>query len=352
MPSPIQIPEIIAHIAHFLPFEARVAASQVSQLWRSVLLPIVAESTLLWQDTLPPEARDTLLATLTSQNIQSFECDFTIFNGKALYNHIARQEQIQKWAPFKQALTEGKAPSSTNELNIEKITFRYGNFPAEDLFPILLQIKTLHHLVINTGGQRDFTPDLSKLFRVMAAPSFQSTRKLTVQKAWWPNTGMPFRNNVRCQLTHLYLNNVRDLTEPNLVRLFESCPELETLECIDVLANWSVPVFRNLAKYCPKLTRFVFSVANTTSDGCRVRVQQLAWLCSETTQNLNHLGVYKLDDLVTEEVVREVLARFPGLVMWELHQTPRACYEHLVRVAEEVGHPVKIELISEPNEIY
>lgn len=358
MPSPIQIPELIVHIARFLPFEARVAASQVSQLWRSVLLPIVAESTLHWQDTLPQETRDALLATLASQNIQSLECDFTIFKGKALYYHIARQEQIQKWRPFKQALTEGKALSSTttttNELNVEKLTFRYGNFPVEDLFPILLEIKTLHHLAINTGGDRDFTPDLSKLFKILAVPALQSTlRKLTVQKAWWPNTGLPFPNSVHCQLTHLSLNQVRDMTEPNLARLLESCSRLESLECIDVLANWSLLMFRTLAKHNPNLARLVFSVAMTTSGGCRVTTQHLAWLCSETIQNLSHLGVYRLDEgVTTTEVVRKVLARFPGLVTWELHQTPRACYEHLVRVAEEMGHPVKIELVSEPTEIY
>ncbi|KAG0332249.1 hypothetical protein BG000_010218 [Podila horticola] len=348
MPSPIQIPEIINHIARFLAFEARVAASQVSQLWRSVLLPIVAESTLHWQDTLPPETRDALLATLSSQNIQSLECDFTIFKGKALYYHIARQEQVQKWGPFKQALTQGKAPTLTNELNIEKLTFRYGNFPDEDLFPILLEIKTLHHLAINTGGHRDFTPDISKLFKILAVPSLHTLRKLTVQKAWWRNTGLPFPNKVRCQLTHLHLNKVRDLTVQNLARLLESCPGLESLECIDVIANWGL-VFKSLAKYNPKLTRFVFSVANTTSDSCQVKAQQLTWLCSEMMQNLNHLGVYRLEESVSADVVKEVLARFPGLVTWELHQSP-ACYEHLVQVAEEVGHPVKIEVSA--TEVY
>ncbi|KAG0093973.1 hypothetical protein BGZ92_011359 [Podila epicladia] len=339
MPSPIQIPEIIAHIARFLPFEARVAASQVSQLWRSVLLPIVAESTLHWQDTLSPETRDVLLTTLASQNIQSLECDFTIFKGKALYYHIARQEQIQKWQPFKQALIEGKASSSTTTkgLNIEKLTFRYGNFPDEDLFPILLQIKTLHHLAINTGGDRDFTPDVSKLPRVLAVPSLHSTlRKLTVQNTRWPNAILP----PNCQLTHLSLNKIRDMTEPNLARMLASCPQLESLE--------------TLAKHNPNLARLVFSVANTTSDGCRVMAHQLGWLCSETMQNLSHLGVYRLDEGVATatEVVKKVLDRFPGLMTWELHQTPRACYEHLVRVAKEAGHPVTIELVSEPTEIY
>ncbi|KAF9387169.1 hypothetical protein CPB97_002897 [Podila verticillata] len=351
MPSPIQLPEIITLIARFLPFEARVAASQVSQLWRSVVLPIVAESTLHWQDTLPQESRDALLATLSSRT-QSLECDFTIFKGKALYYHIARQEQIQKWALFKQALTEGKAPasSSSNELNIEKLTFRYGNFPDEDLFPILLEIKTLHHLVINTGGLRDFTPDLSKLFKVLAVPSLQKTlRKLSVTNAWWPNTGLPFPNKVRCQLTHLRLDKVRDLTAANLGRLFESCPELESLECLDVLANWSPPVLRNLSKYNPKLTRFVFSVANSTSLDSWVTAQLMSWLVSETTQNLTQLGVYRLDEGVSTEVLKEVLARFPDLEKWELHQTPVACYEHLKQVAKEVGHPVHVELVNPMN---
>ncbi|KAF9394376.1 hypothetical protein CPC16_011506 [Podila verticillata] len=351
MTSPIQLPEIITHIARFLPFEARVAASQVSQLWRSVVLPIVAESTLHWQDTLPQESRDALLATLSSR-IQSLECDFTIFKGKALYYNVARQEQIQKWVLFKRALTEGKAPdsssssSSSNELSIEKLTFRYGNFPDEDLFPILLEIKTLHHLAINTGGRRDFTPDLSKLFKILAVPSLQKTlRKLSVTNAWWPNTGLPFPNKVRCQLTHLHLNKVRDLTAANLGRLFESCPELESLECLNVLANWPPPVFRNLSKYNPKLTRFVFSVANSTSSDSCVTVQLMSWLVSETTQNLTQLGVFRLDEDVSTEVVKEVLARFPDLEKWELHQTPVACYEHLTQVAKEAGHPVHVELV-------
>ncbi|KAG0338737.1 hypothetical protein BG004_007098 [Podila humilis] len=390
MPAPLELPEIISRVAHFLPYDDRVSASLVSRTWQAVLRPILDDCTLVWEDTvdcvdtLPDDTQDKLLNESLTRQIRCFEANFTYFNGKAMRYHIARQTQLKQWAPFKDAL---KTQQQERRLWIDKLVFRYGNFPLEDLFPILIDINGLKHLEIDTSSghplsshfhrqnkdyniniredreERDFVPDLTKLHRILeiAQGDLQtSLEKLTVKNAWWPNMGSP--THAQCPNLKALTLRVVNTNEPNVIRLVKCFPALEKLTLVEVLVNFSIPFWMALTTHNPKLKELVFSIAVATATAYphKVKALQLEWMVSYlTVEKLTRVGFYRLQEEeegkinfgVSQDLARRFLAKFKSLERLELYETETSVKETFEAAAKELGHSVKIVHVSLPLRI-
>ncbi|KAF9110131.1 hypothetical protein BGX27_006738 [Mortierella sp. AM989] len=312
--NPLELPEILLRINSFLGLLDRISAVQVNQLWNKTIQSTIA--TLNWSDTLAEHELNAAFQKLCNGNIRTLECRLRHFEGKALGYYKARVAQEKLWEPIKLALIKGRGPENDSpEIQLQKWVVRGGNFIEEDLFKVLLEIKTLKHLWIDPLPGRDFTPDISKLFKVLGLPSLQTLRRLTVQNARWPNTGLPYPNNMQCQLRKIVLENT-PLTDQNLMRLLESCPLLEEFIGNDVMARWSPAILNHISKVNPLLNSFVISCAPSSS-GDLCNDVQVNWVIESLTVNLKTLGFYRLS--CEMETLLKLQTRFKDLTRLEIY---------------------------------
>ncbi|KAF9350273.1 hypothetical protein BGX26_011533 [Mortierella sp. AD094] len=335
--SPLELPEILSQIISYLDLSERFSAAQVNWLWNKILQSLLPSGTASWSSALPKHERDSAFHSLCYGNIRSFEC--RLFVGYALYHARAiEDEQKLHWEPIKSALINGRGPESGSpEIQLQRWVVKGGNSIDEDFFEVLLGIKKLKHFWIDSLPGRRFPYDISKLFKVLGWPSLQTLRRLTVKNAWWPNTGFPFPNKVRCQLRKIVLENTH-LTEPNLMRLLESCPQLEEFVAVDVIARWSPAILKHISKVNPLLSSLVISCLPSNSvDRCDDT--QLNLIYDNLTVNIRTMGIYRL--FCKPETFTKLQTRFKDLTRLEIYGTSDASTIHVyLSTAPQLRHLV------------
>ncbi|KAF9439284.1 hypothetical protein BGZ76_006013 [Entomortierella beljakovae] len=311
--SPFQLPEILLRIVSFLELNDRINAVQVSKFWNKTLQTNVPSGSLVWKDTMSESEREAVFHSLCHDNIRTLECHLRSFEGKALGYFKERAKQLAMWKPVMEALKKGKGPESDDpDIQIQKLVVKGSNFIDEDFLYTLLEVKTLKHFWIDPLPGRSFTPDISKLVKVLGQPAPQSLRTLTVKNAWWPN--MP--SNGRCQLRKISLEKT-SLTNQNVARLLEICPLLEEFEAIDSIAQWIPGTLIHISRVNPLLKSFIIS-CNPTSTGDKLDNLQVSWIVDNLNVDLRTLGLYRLD--CTPEMFTKLQNKFKNLTRLEIHE--------------------------------
>ncbi|KAG0305265.1 hypothetical protein BGZ98_004397 [Dissophora globulifera] len=305
----LQVPEILLNINGYLDLADSIAASQVNWLWYNILQPCLPTDTVYWKDTLPQGERDAALDRLCRGSVRSLECDFLHFEGRALHYHVKRQVQAKAWEPVKSMLLD-------DGLQLQRWVVRGGNFPDEDVFSILLGIKTLRHLSLDMLKGRNATPNIDKLFKILAVPSLQTLRLLTVKNAFWGNMGFPFPNKVRCQLRKIVVEDTF-LSEANLARLLESCPYLEELVAIKVMSNWSPQIFKAISKTNPTLGALTISNSPSNAGIDVWSEEHMSWMVEHLNVNLRSLALHRL--FCSPETFALLQVKFQDLTRLEIH---------------------------------
>ncbi|GJJ76832.1 hypothetical protein EMPS_09191 [Entomortierella parvispora] len=308
----LRLPEIVLHIVGFLEFSDLCAVARVSRLWHQAVSPSLPSGDFSWDDNaawseswgdydLDLEDRDTVVAQLSgTRKPRSLTCDFKEFPGMAIYTNQYRDIQKQTWQPILDQLISGQSCPYHLDSNGRNDFFT---------FPILMKATKLHRVTLWTG-------DVSQLTQILNLPNLQETlRILSLKSCWWPRTGLPFANKMRFRLTRLDMV-MTEMSDPDMKRLLEACPDLRSLKSVDVMARWNVPLIKHLSTYNPQLKTFRFSCKPSTGMAGVVDDAQLTWLVENLNQDLRTLGLYRLN--VSLEPWERFLSRFRNLTRLEL----------------------------------
>ncbi|KAI1315316.1 hypothetical protein EDD11_000977 [Mortierella claussenii] len=301
-------PELLLYLNQFLHLQDQICLVQVSRFFYKTFQPTLPKGSVCWKDTLSQNERSVALHRLQHGHVRELETHLQFFEGKALYYQDQRQAQVRVWEPIKRALltaavaaeaeTEadegGYMIDTSPKLELQRWVIQGGNFLEEDIFEVLLKVRTIRYLSIDPLPGRHYSPDLSKLFKILGLAHLQpSLRCLVVMNGWWPNTGLPFPNKVRCRLQKLVLDRTR-LTEPNLMRLLESCPELEEVRLLEVIQQLSPVVLKHITKVNPQLKGLWFKSAGINGQDLCGDVQ-VKWMMEHLpVKQLESLGLYRL----------------------------------------------------------
>ncbi|KAF9948809.1 hypothetical protein BGZ72_009345 [Mortierella alpina] len=348
--TPMTIPETLLHVSQYLDLPARIAASQVSHLWRGIFSPGLPSGTVVWKDTLSQAQCHAALRRLCHSNVRTLEAHFRYWAG----NFFDRDAQKPTWEPFKQALLDAaKAPRADNDTNdnndnninnnggniqLQKLIIR-GDIFASDYCPILLTIKTLQHLHIDANVRVGFGPDLSRLFNILLVPSLQATlRSLTVQYMRWPVNSFALPPKAKSLLAKIVFEKVT-ISEQHLCSLLNICPMLQEFIAIDVMDRWRPSILKHLSRANQLLQAFTFSIKpSSTRDECDDA--QVNTLIDALTLDLKALGLYRL--FCTPSTFERLLARFPNLTRFEIHgKSHPACgamIHHMLCTSQQLLH--------------